>query len=102
MTADISVEELKRRMDAGESLHIIDVREPHEYEAFNIGAKLIPLGDLPAHLDELAALKEEEIIIHCRSGMRSGNAKMYLQSQGFKHVRNVLGGMLAWQEKNIG
>lgn len=96
---DITVEELKKRMDANEHLNIIDVREPHEYEAFNIGARLISLGDLPNHLNELNAIKDEEIILHCRSGMRSGNAKMYMQSQGFTKVRNLLGGMLAWQDK---
>ncbi len=96
---DITVEELKERMDRGESLHIIDVREPHEYEEFNIGAKLIPLGTLPDAAACMDVLKNEEIILHCRSGARSGNAKLYLQELGFSKVRNLLGGMLAWRER---
>lgn len=95
---DILIDELKRRMDAGENLHLFDVREPHEFEEFNIGATLIPLGSLPDSLDELAGLEDQEIIIHCRSGARSGRAKEYLESQGFNKVRNLIGGMLAWQE----
>jgi rhodanese-related sulfurtransferase len=96
---DISVSELKERMDKGENLHVYDVRELHEYEEFNIGAKLIPLGELPGRTSELEVLKNEEIILHCRSGARSGNAKMYLEDFGFTKVRNLLGGMLAWRDK---
>lgn len=96
---DITVEELKSRIDGGEQLHIIDVREPHEYEEFNIGAQLIPLGTLPSKLAELESLKDQEIILHCRSGARSGNAKLYMEDSGFTKVRNLLGGMLAWREK---
>ena len=59
---------------------------------------MIPLGELPDHLDELEPLKDEEIIIHCRSGARSGKAARYLESQGFSNVRNVLGGILAYRE----
>ncbi len=96
---DITVEELKERMDKGEKLYIIDVREPHEYEEYNIGATLIPLGTLPSKLEELQALKEEEVILHCRSGARSGNAKLFMEDSGFSKVRNLLGGMLAWRER---
>lgn len=96
---DITIEELKERMDKGESLHIIDVREQHEYDEFNIGAKLIPLGTLPDAAAGMDELKNEEIILHCRSGARSGNAKLYLQELGFTKVRNLLGGMLAWRER---
>lgn len=96
---DITIEELKQRMDAGEKLNIFDVRELHEYEEYNIGATLIPLATLPSKLEELAALKNEEIILHCRSGARSGNAKMFMLDSGFTNVRNLLGGMLAWREK---
>lgn len=97
--ADINVSELHERMLKGEKLHLIDVREPHEYEEFNIGATLIPLGTLPGKLEELAELKNEEIIVHCRSGARSNNAKLYLMSEGFSNVRNLLGGMIAWQNE---
>lgn len=95
---DITVEELKERLEKGEDLHFYDVREEHEYEEDNLGAILIPLGELPDHLDELEALKDEEIIIHCRSGARSGRAVSYLESQGFSNVRNVVGGILAYRE----
>lgn len=96
---DITVEELKERMDANESLHIIDVREPHEYEEFNIGVQNIPMGEIPTRLDEIKHLKDEELIVHCRSGGRSGNIQSFLQSNGFTNVRNLIGGMLEWQEK---
>lgn len=94
---DITISELKERLDNGEKLFIVDVREPHEYDEFNIGALNIPLGSLPQRLDELESHKDEEIIVHCRSGARSGNAKAYLLQQGYPNVRNLLGGMLAWQ-----
>ncbi len=96
--SDITVQELKERMDHGEKLHIIDVREPHEFEEFNIGAQLIPLGTLPEKLSELNTLKNEEVIVHCRSGARSGNAKLYMMDSGFTNVRNLLGGMMAWRD----
>lgn len=97
---NISVEELKARLDAGEKLHVIDVREPEEFEAFNIGAQLIPLGRFQTmDVDELMPLKEEEIILHCRSGKRSMTACLILESMGFTNTKNVEGGMLAWQEK---
>ncbi len=94
---DISIDELKARMDQGEALHIVDVREEHEFDEFNIGAQLIPLGELADRLDEIEDLKETELIVHCRSGARSGRAKEYLESEGFNKVRNLIGGMLAWQ-----
>jgi len=97
--ADITVQELKERMDKGEALHLIDVREQYEFDEFNIGAKLIPLGTLPSHVSELESFKDQEIIIHCRSGNRSGQAKLYLEDLGFSNVRNVLGGMMAWQDQ---
>jgi rhodanese-related sulfurtransferase len=94
---DITIEELKERLDKGENLNLIDVREEYEFDEFNIGAKLIPLGELPDRLEEIEAWKDQEILVHCRSGARSGRAKEYLESEGFTNVRNVLGGMLAWQ-----
>ena len=96
----ITVEELKARMDAGEKLNLIDCREPHEYAEFNIGATLIPLGKFQTfQIDELEHLKNEEVIIHCRSGNRSGQACMLLDTMGFTNTKNVLGGMLEWQAK---
>ncbi len=96
---DITVEELKSRMDNEENIFVIDVREPYEYEEYNIGAELIPLGSLMNSIDDLEDYKNEEIVIHCRSGARSGQAKELLKAYGFTKVRNLLGGMLAWQEK---
>jgi rhodanese-related sulfurtransferase len=97
---NITVEELKSRMDAGEHLNIIDVREPSEYAEFNIGAKLIPLGKIVnMQLDELEDLKNEELIIHCKAGSRSAQACMVLEQAGFTNVTNVTGGMMAWQQK---
>ncbi len=97
---NITVEELKSRMDAGEKLHVIDVREPHEYAEFNIGAQLIPLGMIQSmQTDEIDDLKNEEVIIHCRSGVRSVTACLFLEKLGFTNTVNVLGGVLDWQEK---
>jgi len=97
---NITVEELKRRLDAGEKLNIVDVREPHENADFNIGGVLIPLGRvLSMQIDEIEDLKDKEVIVYCRSGNRSGQACMFLDAMGFKNTRNLVGGMLAWQEK---
>jgi len=95
---DITVEELKKRLDDGEDLNFYDVREEHEYEEDNLGAILIPLAELPDHLDELEELKDAEIIVHCRSGARSGKAVKFLESQGFTNARNVVGGILAFRD----
>lgn len=96
----ITVEELKNRIDAGEKLHIIDVREPSEYTEYNIGAKLIPLGKIMGmELDEIDDLRNEELIIHCKAGSRSMQACMMLEQAGFTNVVNVTGGMMAWQQK---
>ena len=97
---NITVEELKKRLDAGEELHIVDVREPHENADFNIGGVLIPLGQIQSmQIDEIDDLKDKEVIVYCRSGNRSGQACMFLDAMGFKNTRNLVGGMLAWQEK---
>lgn len=95
---DITVEELKQRIESGEKINLIDVREDYEYEADNISGQLIPLGDLPHRLGEIEHLKDEEILVHCRSGKRSETAQRYMQSQGFTNVRNVIGGLLAYNE----
>ncbi len=96
---DITVEELKQRLDQDEQLIIIDVREPHEYAEFNIGGRLIPLGTFVAHLEDYEENKESEIILYCRSGKRSHTAKEIMLAQGFTKPRNLLGGMLEWQAK---
>ena len=96
----ITVDELKRRMDAGEKVNLIDVREPHENADFNIGGTLLPLGQIQTmQVDDIENLKDEEVICYCRSGNRSGQACLILDTLGFKDTRNLAGGMLAWQEK---
>ena len=97
MTGDITVTELKQRLDAGENIHIIDVREPWEFEEFNIKGKLIPLGDLQGKIDDLDAWMNEEVVVHCKSGGRSAAAVDFMTRQGFKNARNLAGGMKAWQ-----
>ena len=97
---EITVEELKNRLDNGEKLHVIDVREPSEYSEFNIGAQLIPLGKIMGlQIEDIEDLKNEELIIHCKAGTRSMQACMMLEQAGFTNVVNVKGGVMAWKEK---
>lgn len=96
----ITPEELKQRMDAGEKINLIDVREPSEHEEFNIGGVLYPLGRIrDMDTEELEMLKNEEVIFYCRSGNRSGQAAMMLDTMGFSNTVNLVGGMLSWREK---
>jgi rhodanese-related sulfurtransferase len=96
----ISVEELKARIDAGESLHLLDVREPFEHEDFNIGGLLLPLGRVKnMETDDIDDWKDMEVICYCRSGNRSGQACMILETAGFSNVKNLSGGMNAWQDR---
>lgn len=95
----ITAEELKARLDAGEQLNIVDVREPHEHAEFNIGGLLLPLGRVQLlQIDDLEDMKEEELIVYCRSGNRSGQACMMLDMAGFRNTKNLVGGMLRWRE----
>lgn len=97
---NITAEEVKERLDNGEQLNLVDVREPHEHAEFNIGGILFPLGKIQAmQVDELDNLKDEEVIVYCRSGNRSGQAAMILDTMGFTNTKNLTGGMLKWQEK---
>jgi sulfur-carrier protein adenylyltransferase/sulfurtransferase len=95
--SEIQVEELKRRLDAGDDLFVLDVREPHEYQICNINGHLIPLGDLPNRVHELDSSRE--IVAHCRSGVRSAKAVAFLHQAGFKKVHNLAGGILAWADR---
>lgn len=96
----ISVEDLKAKMDAGENIHLVDVREPHEHAEFNIGGVLLPLGKVQTmQTDDIDDLKNETVYVYCRSGNRSGQACLILETMGFTNVVNVTGGMLAWQDK---
>jgi adenylyltransferase/sulfurtransferase len=95
---EIDVVELKEKIDRGDNFVLIDVREPHEYRICNIpGAQLIPLGEFPKRVGELDPAAD--IVIHCRSGVRSAKACAVLRQAGFQHVRNVVGGILAWADK---
>jgi len=95
----ISVQELKKKLDSKEDFFLLDVREPHEAKIVNIGAPLIPLGELAKRLDELAPQKDREIVVHCKSGGRSQKAAQLLKNAGFTHVENLAGGILAWADK---
>jgi len=96
----ITVKALKAKLDAGEKLNLVDVREPHEHAAFNIGGILLPLGQVQTlQIEDIEDLKEEIVYIYCRSGNRSGQACMMLEPYGFKNVVNVAGGMLDWEAK---
>jgi molybdopterin/thiamine biosynthesis adenylyltransferase/rhodanese-related sulfurtransferase/molybdopterin converting factor small subunit len=97
-SGEIDVTEVKRKLDSGDDFVLIDVREPHEYQIASIpGARLIPLGELPKHLNELDP--DADIVAHCKSGMRSQKAVDLLKQNGFRHVRNMTGGILAWSDK---
>jgi len=95
---EITVEELKAKLDAKEDFVFIDVREPHEYDVFNLGARLIPLEEFLKDVHILDDNKGDEIVIHCRSGMRSSMAVEALVNSGYTNVRNLVGGVLRWQE----
>jgi molybdopterin/thiamine biosynthesis adenylyltransferase/rhodanese-related sulfurtransferase len=94
----VTPSELKQELDSGKNVFILDVREPHEYQICCLeGATLIPLGQVPARLEELN--REHDIVVMCRSGARSGKAAQYLAKQGFPKVRNLTGGILAWSDE---
>lgn len=95
---NINTQQLKDRLAAGEETFVLlDVRETYEREEFNIGGLHIPLGDLGASMDKLAPHRESEVIVYCRSGKRSAMAQALLQQAGFSNVRNLEGGMMAYQ-----
>jgi len=94
---EIQVEELKRRLDAGEDVFVLDVREPHEYNICNIGGYLIPLNDLPKRVNELDSSRD--IVAHCKMGGRSAKAVQFLRQAGFQKVHNLKGGILAWADR---
>ena len=97
---NITVEELKERIDKGEKINLIDCREPHEYAEANLGGKLVPLGKIQTmQVEDIEDLMDEEVIVHCRSGHRSMMACMVLDQLGFKNTNNLVGGIQEWQEK---
>ena len=96
----ITVDELKARLDSGEDVHLVDVREDHERADFNIGGIHQKLGLIQTmQTDPIDDWKDEEVIMYCRSGNRSGQASMILETMGFTNVVNLTGGMLAWEDK---
>lgn len=96
----ITVDELKARLDGGMHVNLLDVREDHEHAEFNIGGIHHRLGMIQSmQTDPIDGWKDDEIIIYCRSGNRSGQAALILETMGFRNVVNLVGGMLAWQEK---
>jgi rhodanese-related sulfurtransferase len=94
---EIQAEELKQRLDKGDNLFLLDVRDEYEYEISNIGGHLIPLAELPKRYKELNA--RQEIIAVCKMGPRSIKAVEFLQRQGFSNVRNLRGGIHAWSDR---
>ncbi|HVB85720.1 MAG TPA: molybdopterin-synthase adenylyltransferase MoeB [Candidatus Dormibacteraeota bacterium] len=94
---EITPRELKTRMDRGDDLFILDVREPHEFQICNLDGHLIPLGELPRRVNELDSSRE--IVAHCRSGKRSADAVDFLRKAGFRKIWNLKGGILAWSDE---
>jgi rhodanese-related sulfurtransferase len=94
----ITIEELKHRIEAGENLNLLDVREPDERAEFNIGGRFLPLGRIRLfETDAIEDWKNKEVIVYCRSGNRSGQASLLLEQAGFENITNLTGGMLAWR-----
>lgn len=96
----ITADELKARLDAGEDVNLLDVREDSERAEYNIGGAHIPVGKVQAmQTDDIDAWKDKEVVVYCRSGNRSGMAALFLKQAGFGNVVNLTGGMLAWRSK---
>jgi adenylyltransferase/sulfurtransferase len=95
----ITVEQLKQKLDNKEDIFVLDVREPHEFQIVNLGAPLIPVGEIGRRIGELAEHKNDEIVVHCKTGGRSQKAALALKAAGFTNVSNLTGGIAAWAEK---
>ena len=98
---NITLNELKRRLDLHESVQIIDVREQLEFHTFNIGGENIPLGKLLAEVDEIEYDRNQEIVVVCQRGLRSETARRVLAEKGFANVKNLSGGLLAWRKAQL-
>jgi len=93
-----TVQELKQMLDSKEDFQLIDVREEHEFEICNLNGQLIPMGEIPDNVEKIS--KDKPVVIHCRSGARSGNVVQYLESNlGFTNLYNLKGGILAWADQ---
>ena len=97
---DIDAKEVFARLQNGEHLNLLDVRGEMEYHTFNIGGKNLPLPDLQENIDDLEWNKDDEIIVICKVGLRSATAKSILELKGYKNIRNLTGGLIAWQKIN--
>lgn len=95
---EITASELRTRLINGDTIILIDVREPHEHEEFNIGGDNHPLGDIMNWSEEISISVDSEIVLYCRSGNRSAMAQSFLMSKGFNAVRNLAGGIIAWKK----
>jgi len=94
----IEIAALKERIDQQEQINLVDVRQPEEHADYNIGGILLPLGNIISmQIDEIENLKDKEVILYCRSGQRSMQACLMLESMGFTNVKNLAGGMLGWE-----
>jgi adenylyltransferase/sulfurtransferase len=95
---EVTVSQLKEMMDAKADFQLIDVREPHEYEICNLEGELIPQAEIPDNVDRIS--RDKQVIIHCRSGARSGNMVQWLEkNHGFTNLYNLKGGILAWADQ---
>ena len=95
---EITVQELKKLIDSKTDFQLIDVREPHEYDICNLGGELIPQAEIPHNVDKIS--RDKQVVIHCRSGARSGNMVNWLEkNQGFTNLYNLKGGILAWADQ---
>lgn len=98
-TGDITVQELKQRLDAGEQLILVDVRETYEYEEFTLGGLQIPMSEFVNQFTLLEPYKNQEIILYCRVGPRSASMVAFLKSKGFTNPRNLKGGLESWHKE---
>lgn len=96
---EITVQELRERMDQRENFLLLDVRQPDEYDFANLDGKLIPLTELPERLEEIDDFQHKPVVVHCRSGSRSAKAVQFLRQQGFGQAVNLKGGINAWSEQ---
>jgi adenylyltransferase/sulfurtransferase len=95
---EITVQELKALQDSGADYQLIDVREPHEFEFCNLNGELIPQAEIPHNVDKID--RSKQVILHCRSGARSGNMVLWLEkNHGFENLYNLKGGILAWSKE---
>jgi rhodanese-related sulfurtransferase len=95
---EVTVQELKKLIDSKADFQLIDVREPHEYDICNLEGELIPMAEVPYNMDKIAT--DKQVVIHCRSGRRSGDILLWLEkNHGFENLYNLKGGILAWAKE---